>query len=52
MTGFTLGVTYTFRVKARNAFDLSKEYSNEVSQLAARAPYQIAAPTATYSYDD
>ena len=32
---FNLGVTYTFRLKSRNAFDFSVDYSNEISILAA-----------------
>jgi hypothetical protein len=44
---FTLGTTYTFRVKSRNAFDFSVGYSNEISILAAMSPEQPSAPTTT-----
>jgi len=40
LKGFNLGITYTFKVKARNAFDFSVRYSNEVSVLAAKNPSQ------------
>ena len=42
LTGKRLGVTYTYRIRSRNAYDWSLGYSNEVSILAARKPYQIA----------
>jgi hypothetical protein len=51
LEGFTLGVTYTFRVKSRNAFDFSVGYSNEVSILAARNPWQPSKPTTTFDRD-
>ena len=35
---FNLGITYTFRVKARSAFDFSVNFSNEISILAAQSP--------------
>lgn len=40
LKGFNLGITYTFKVKSRNAFDYSINYSNEVSILAATNPSQ------------
>ncbi len=30
LSGFNLGITYTFKIKSRNAFDFSVGYSNEV----------------------
>ena len=40
-----LGVTYSFRLKSRSAFDFSVDYSNEASVLAADIPDQPVAPT-------
>lgn len=40
LEGFNLGTTYTFKVRARSAFDFSVGYSNEVSILAAMNPNQ------------
>lgn len=48
LTGFTIGVTYSFKVKARSAFGYS-DYSNVVSQLAALTPTQPSAPTTAVS---
>jgi len=44
LEGFNLGITYTFKVKSRNAFDYSINYSNEVSILAATNPSQPEKP--------
>jgi hypothetical protein len=44
LTGFNLGITYTFKVKSRNAFDFSVGYSNEISVLAATNPSQPEPP--------
>ena len=44
LTGFNLGITYTFKVKSRNAFDFSIGYSNEISILAATNPNQPLPP--------
>lgn len=49
LSSFNPGVTYTFRVKSRSAFDFSVAYSNEVSILAASNPAQPAAPTTQVS---
>jgi hypothetical protein len=45
---FNPGITYTFKVKSRTAFDFSVGYSNEVDILAASSPEQPAAPTTTF----
>lgn len=45
LEGFTFGITYTFKVKARNAFGFSVAYSNTVSILAATEPDQPLPPT-------
>ena len=37
MTGFTLGLEYTFKVKSRNAFGFSA-VSNSITILAAKTP--------------
>lgn len=42
---FNLGLTYTFKVKSRSAFDFSTSYSNEVSVLTAIGPNQPDAPS-------
>jgi hypothetical protein len=44
LKGFNLGTTYTFKVKARNAFDFSVGYSNEIMILAATNPSQPDPP--------
>jgi hypothetical protein len=44
LTGFNLGITYTFKVKSRNAFDFSIGFSNEISILAATNPNQPLPP--------
>jgi hypothetical protein len=44
LPGFNLGITYTFKVKSRNAFDFSIGYSNEISILAATNPNQPLHP--------
>jgi len=44
LEGFTLGVTYYFQVKSRNAFDFSVGYSNTIAVLAAKSPEQPEAP--------
>jgi hypothetical protein len=44
---FNPGITYTFKIKSRNAFDYSVNYSNEVSILAASNPAKPALPTTT-----
>jgi len=45
-TGLSAGVTYHFKVEARNEYGYS-DFSNEVSILAAQTPVQPNAPTTT-----
>jgi hypothetical protein len=45
---FNPGITYTYRIKSRNAFDFSVGYSNEINILAASSPAKPAAPTTTF----
>ena len=47
LKGFNFGITYTFKVKSRNAFDFSVGYSNEISVLAATNPSQPEPPVTT-----
>lgn len=47
-----LGLTYTFKVKSRNAFDFSLGYSNEVSIYTATNPDKPDAPTTMIVGDD
>jgi hypothetical protein len=49
-TGLTAGVTYKFKVQARNAFDLSYS-SQEISILAAQIPDKPDPPTSTVNGD-
>ena len=42
-----MGITYTFKLKSRSAFDYSVGYSNDVSILAAMSPDQPEVPTTT-----
>jgi len=49
LESFNLGITYTFRIKSRNAFDYSVGHSNEVSILAAKNPEKPTAPTTIVS---
>jgi hypothetical protein len=51
LTGFTLGQTYIFKVKARNAFSFG-EYSDPVTILSARTPNQPDAPLTTVDGDN
>jgi hypothetical protein len=51
LNDFQLGVTYTFKVKARNAFGFSA-FSAPVAILAAATPDQPTAPTTTVSGSD
>jgi hypothetical protein len=43
LTGFTLGQTYVFKVKARNAFSFG-EYSSPITILSAKTPNQPDPP--------
>lgn len=51
MDGFILGTVYVFKVKARNAFDYSTGYSNEVTVLAAKRPEQPLMPVTSFDRD-
>lgn len=46
VTGLSTGVTYKFKVLARNSYDVSI-YSNEVVELAAQKPNKPLAPLTT-----
>jgi hypothetical protein len=46
VTGLSTGVTYKFKVLARNSYDVSI-YSNEVIELAAQIPNKPLAPLTT-----
>lgn len=46
ITGLSTGVTYKFKVLARNSYDVSI-YSNEVVELAAQIPNKPLAPLTT-----
>lgn len=46
VTGLSTGVTYKFKVLARNSYDVSI-YSNEVVELAAQIPNKPLAPLTT-----
>lgn len=45
-TGLSTGVTYHFKVQARNSYGFS-DYSNEISVLAAQMPERPLAPNTT-----
>ncbi len=47
----TQGLTYQFKVEARNAYGYSA-YSNTVSVLTAQVPAQPVAPITTWSPDN
>ena len=47
ITDLNLGRVYTFKVKARNEFDFSQLYSNEVSIYTATNPDRPETPTTT-----
>ena len=47
MDGIVSGVTYTFRVRARNVVDYS-EFSNEVRYVISSPPDKPVAPTKDY----
>jgi hypothetical protein len=51
-TGLTQGLTYQFKVKARNSYGFSLTYSSIVSILTAQPPAQPSAPVTTWSPDD
>jgi hypothetical protein len=44
VTGLTIGITYTFRIKARNSFGLSDDYSETLAALCAGPPLAPDAP--------
>ena len=46
-TGLSAGITYKFKVSARNLIG-SGSLSTEFTIVAATIPYNIAAPTTTY----
>ena len=46
VTGLSTGVTYKFKVLARNSYDVSI-YSNEVVELAEQIPNKPLAPLTT-----
>lgn len=52
VTGLTIGTTYTFRVKARNSFGYSNDYSAELSALCAGPPEAPQAPVTTADWTD
>ena len=47
LVNFNLGLTYSFKVQSRSAFNFSQGYSNEVSVLTAIGPNQPDAPITT-----
>ena len=51
VTGLTIGITYNFRVKARNSFGESG-WSETMSALCAGPPLAPAAPTTTTSHTE
>jgi hypothetical protein len=48
----TQGLTYLFKVEARNVYGFSLTYSSIVSILTAQEPAQPTAPVTTWSPDD
>lgn len=46
-TTLTMGTTYKFKLKSRNAYGLSLDYSNEVSILQAEIPTKPGTPVIT-----
>jgi hypothetical protein len=51
-TSLTQGLTYQFKVEARNVYGFSLTYSSIVSILTAQVPTQPTAPVTTWFPDD
>jgi hypothetical protein len=47
ITGLTIGIVYTFQVKARNSFGYSDDWSTTLSALCAGPPLAPIAPITT-----
>jgi hypothetical protein len=51
-SGVSQGETYTFRIRSKNRWGWSTDYSTTTSIIAAKPPTSVSAPTTTVSGSD